>query len=351
MNSNLDGVPGAFQTRFLQELLGDPNATDHAEVNFDTGDQSRPDQSMSDQSMSDQSRLDQSRLDQSRPDDGAGLSDPASANHPIRELGEHPTVQARFQTLLKQRFEIEAQRQPPLFPWETEVVEYLDTVPKLEAVIALPNPQANPWLAQLTALSIPTQLPEQVFATLLGHCQRLAQTTAKEGAKLVQAVAALFPEEEPALNDFAGFVLRPAARSVHQPSELDLDYETAGRDRQMVLALMAARELLESLTLVIPTDGQGVERQWLTAIGPLTLRANCVHPNGPLDVKMTLPCAGEMMLQGDRARATAECAAPGTIGVCLDAPAPHGTHTLTVRLCAAAAEASSLTFSLVLAAE
>lgn len=335
MNSNLDSVPGAYQTRFLQELLGDPNATDHAEVNFDTGDHSMPDRSM---------------LDHCGPDDGAGLSDPASANQPIRELGEHPTVQARFQTLLKQRFEIEAQRQPPLFPWETAVVEYLDTVPELEAAIALPNPRSNPWLAQLAALAIPTQLPEQVFATLLSHCQRVAQTTAKEGAKLVQAVAALFPEEELALNDFAGLVLRPAARSAHQAPELDLDYEAVGRDRQMVLALMAARELLESLTLVIPTDGQGVERQWLTAIGPLTLRANCVHPNGPLDVTMTLPCAGEVTLQGDRARATAACATPGTIGVCLDAPAPHSAHTLTVRLCAAAAEASSLTFSLVLAA-
>src|SRR4051812_1174767 len=38
------------------------------------------------------------------------------------QLGEIPTVQDRFQAVLKHRLQIQAQDHPPLFPWETELI-------------------------------------------------------------------------------------------------------------------------------------------------------------------------------------------------------------------------------------
>ncbi len=39
-------------------------------------------------------------------------------------FGEMPTVENRFQALLKRRLQVEIERHPPLFPWETEICDY-----------------------------------------------------------------------------------------------------------------------------------------------------------------------------------------------------------------------------------
>ncbi|TAF09903.1 MAG: PatU, partial [Nostocales cyanobacterium] len=44
------------------------------------------------------------------------------------ELGEIPTVQERFQAVIKRRLQIEIQNHPPLFPWESQIVEYPEFV-------------------------------------------------------------------------------------------------------------------------------------------------------------------------------------------------------------------------------
>ncbi len=44
------------------------------------------------------------------------------------QLGEIPTVQDRFQAVLKHRLQIQSPNHPPLFPWETQLIDYPDFV-------------------------------------------------------------------------------------------------------------------------------------------------------------------------------------------------------------------------------
>jgi hypothetical protein len=48
---------------------------------------------------------------------------PGGSSRPY-DLGEMPTVQNRFQAILKRRLQAEIERHPPLFPWETELSDY-----------------------------------------------------------------------------------------------------------------------------------------------------------------------------------------------------------------------------------
>ena len=44
------------------------------------------------------------------------------------QMGEIPTVQERFQAILKRRLQDQIAENPPLFPWETQVVDYPESI-------------------------------------------------------------------------------------------------------------------------------------------------------------------------------------------------------------------------------
>lgn len=227
--------------------------------------------------------------------------------------GELPAVQDRFYSLLKRRLQAEIQRNPPLFPWESEVADYQsegyallqseaapDLVPAAAKVGAAPV-----WSAQLDRLNLPVPMPQAVLTQLLERCQSAVQTSLREGARLVRAVEEMFPGQTPALNQLAGLVMVSPARSgaigdrLQAKEDFPSSYEAAVPPQQMVLSLLAAREILSLLTLPLTPDQPQAEREWLTEAGPLQLqaRANYSSAGIQLQVQTELPGAGSIILR------------------------------------------------------
>jgi hypothetical protein len=258
------------------------------------------------------------------PEAGAVDRDPseifASQKSYLLKLGDIPAVQDRFERLLKNRLASEAQRNPPLFPWETEIHDY-ETEGVTSAVgagLTRVGASAQLWMTQLKQFGLPVALPETLLAQLFQRCQDVAQSSLLEGAKLVQAVESLFPGEAYALNDLAGLVMTAPARSGNAPVvDYPASYEAAAPNQQMVLSLLAARELLGALTLGVSPRQPTVERQWLTEVGSLKLVTHYTAQDAQvrLQVQGSLPCGGSLTLATHGQRATTELAGAGDLGV------------------------------------
>jgi len=281
-----------------------------------------------------------------------------ASNHPASEttpaeresllkLGEIPAVQDRFHALLKHRLQSEIQRNPPLFPWETEIHDYeADSVSTVGARImseTLVPPinvkvPARLWVNQLKALNLPIQVPEAILAQLLERCQEVVQSSLLEGAKLVRAVEDLFPNQSPALNHLAGLVMTSPARSAatKPPSGVNypLSYEAAVPAQQMVLSLLTAREIIGALTLTLSANQPKLERQWVTELGALTLQADYEMDAAvaSLRIQGRLPSGGHLTLRSNGLQATAQRPTPGYLSVELFDLQPGITCTLEVGL-------------------
>jgi len=282
---------------------------------------------------------------------------PASGSAPIPqsgqpqslvELGDLSTVQDRFHALLKRRLQSEIQHNPPLFPWETEVHDY-ETAPSVYAFSETPAPVSSQpsterlpvliWLNQLKTLNLPVSVPEAVLTRLFHRCQDVLQSSLREGAQLVQAVDDLFPEQSEALNYLAGLVIAAPARSgsmtpIADSSSYPPSYDAAAPAQQMVLSLLAARDILHALTLTLSISQPVVERQWMTELGALTLRAEWVFTgeSTALRVMGTLPAAGSLTLQGNELQAIAQRPTPGALIVELLEVQPGQPCVLEVQL-------------------
>jgi hypothetical protein len=238
------------------------------------------------------------------------------------ELGETLTVQDRFHALLKRRLAIEIQRNPPLFPWETEIHDYetdlgYDSVgTEVKVGVTATYIHDRLWLNQLKNLSLPVAFPDAVLTQLFQRCQELVHSSLLEGAKLVRAVEDLFPDQSQALNQIAGLVLTPAFRSSPEAIQYPAQYEKAELPQQMVLSLLAAREIIGTLTLSVSSSQPQTERQWLTELGALTLRTTYeAGPSAKLRVQTSLPCAGSLLLRGAGLQAIAQRLDPGPLSV------------------------------------
>ncbi|MBW4689768.1 MAG: PatU [Komarekiella atlantica HA4396-MV6] len=245
------------------------------------------------------------------------------------QLGEIPTVQERFQAVLKRRLQIQIQDHPPLFPWETQLTDYPDFVD--EPAIA-PVPTWG-WMAQQSKLNLPLPLPERVFRQLLEQCQALVTSSVPLGAKLVQVVESFFPNESQTLNDIAGLVLRSTYRSVdalETMPNIQSDYTDLLPRQQMALSLLAAKQLLENLTLPLSSTNPVVERQWLTSVGTLNIRVECQSLGNltKLLVQADLPTKGIMTLQGNGTLATSQSSSPESLSVELYCRQLSQTYTL-----------------------
>ena len=80
------------------------------------------------------------------------------------QLGEIPTVQERFQAVLKRRLQIQIENHPPLFPWEYQLQEYPDCVDNKTSLKFIPD-----------KLNLPISIPENIFQVLLTKCQETRQ--------------------------------------------------------------------------------------------------------------------------------------------------------------------------------
>ncbi len=221
--------------------------------------------------------------------------------------GEIPAVQDRFHALLKRRLLLEAQQNPPLFPWEREAVEYEAEPPSYEAQPALAA--ASVWLHQIRHMNLPIPMPEAVMTELLARCQSVLFSSLREGAKLVRAVDTLFPGQTQLLNNVAGYVMVSPARSkgaklqdlaIEIGEELPESFERAIETQQMALSLLAAREILSTLMLTVSSNQPQLEREWLTELGAFSLKVG--YEAERLRIEAELPCGGSLMFQGEESR-------------------------------------------------
>jgi hypothetical protein len=269
-----------------------------------------------------------------------GVPSPFRKEYPLNS-GDIPAVQDRFYALLKHRLQSEIQLRPPLFPWEQTVADYQDDIVPVAETVVIPGINVRSlWLAQLRRLALPIALPDAVLVRLVNKCQELASSPLREGAKLVQAVESLFPGESSTLNQLAGFVLVSPARSGFSSlqeklgSDLPVSYEEAIPTQQMVLSLLAAREIFSALTIKISATKPEVRYEWATEAGALIIQTNYQvnDGNATLRVVGTLPCGSRLELRGAGRRALAERLDAGPLSVELTDLNPTQTCVLEVQL-------------------
>jgi hypothetical protein len=112
----------------------------------------------------------------------------------------------------------------------------------------------------------------------------------------------MFPTDTQVINDLAGLVLRSSYRSADTLTatpDVESDYFDLLPRQQMALSLMAAKQLLENLTLPISSTHPLVERQWLTTVGTLSISVELrsVGKLKKLMVQGELPISGILQIQ------------------------------------------------------
>ncbi len=258
-------------------------------------------------------------------------------------FGDIPTVENRFQALLKRRLQVEIERHPPLFPWETDLSDYEPD--SFDAVADDWVPAVRLWMPQLFNLSVPVSIPENVLAKLLDACCEAVYSRRQLGAKLVNAVENLFPDQFQSLNDLAGMVLRSpeyggaTVRGNHTSNPnateqlLSLPYEEATAEQKMTLALLAAKEIISTLTVRISPTQTPVERQWQTSAGVVTVQAEYQMQEGVPKLRVTsrLPRGGSLTLRTPQASASAQRTYPGHLSVESFDLQPNQNYPLEIR--------------------
>lgn len=316
MNNDMTGDEERFERRFWAWLLGksdqNPSAFDRHHVEGEANGKALD-------------PLDSEPFHAPSPD--RDLEDfPAEIGEPSNLLGDIPTVQDRFKSLLQRKLQSEIQQHPPLFPWEDEMLEYELETPDCGFQLNVP---VETWAAQLRNLRLPVPMPEPLLSHLLARCQDAIRLSLREGTQLVKAVEDLFPDQSnAAINDYARLVLMGPVRG--EAVREITTYETATPTQQMVLSLLAAREIIGSLTLQVSSDRPVLERQWLTALGVLTLAVE--YRDRALRVSVQLPEGGSVQLYRDEARAIAQRTEAGRASVELFDIQPDRTYFLDISL-------------------
>ncbi|WP_416674770.1 PatU [Egbenema bharatensis] len=262
-------------------------------------------------------------------------------------------MQDRFQALLKRRLRAEIERNPPRFPWETGAFDYDSEYVDVSDSDLIP---AQIWMSHIHSLNLPVPLPERVLAQLFEQCRELVATSLQEGAKLVRVVESLFPGQNQALNQLAGLVLSApprSGRSTLQASTASTaafpsHYDVATPAQQMALSLLAAQEILNTMTLRLSPGQTHVQRDWLTDWGVLKLEVEYQPQGGHVRIQAMLPCQGQVCFQNATARSVIQSAESGNLTVELSNLEPNHTYFLEVQL---GDEPSPLVFAVCLTTE
>ncbi|HIK08736.1 MAG TPA: PatU [Oscillatoriaceae cyanobacterium M33_DOE_052] len=285
----------------------------------------------------------------------ASTGDKAQKKYHTRP-GEIPAVQERYYALLKRRLKTEIQQHPPLFPWETDdIFEYEAEILDSSAGEIVPTKRV--WLPQLHSLNLPVPLPEQILAQLFALTNKLINSSLREGEMLVRAVESLFPGQTAELNNLARLTIASPVRSAATVGErlsktalgLPDRYDEANPTQQMLLSLLAAREMVGALTINLSPTRPCQERQWLTAAGMLKLEVS--YQQSSLKVRACLPDGGRLYLSGDKQVQTAnhthtrERGERGWVSLELGGAQPEQTYSLEIQL-ASGEQFEPLTFAI-----
>ncbi|MFE4104693.1 PatU [Almyronema epifaneia] len=238
-------------------------------------------------------------------------------------------MQDRFQALLKRRLQVEIESRPPLFPWETEIQEY-----PVEALSSLG--ESSVWLKQLQNLDLPATLPEEVLTALLQQCQAIAQSSLKQGVKLIRAVEQLFPEQPQTLDRIAGMVLANAGAvrstaTAPRLVQLAQGYEAANPQQKIALSMLAAQDILNTLSLTVSAQQPQQSCQWLTEIGQVQITVGySTEPAAQLTVQAELPCGGQIQIGGADSDCSAQRSQAGSLNLTLANPQINQRYQLCV---------------------
>jgi hypothetical protein len=276
---------------------------------------------------------------------------PQSSEHPSLELGEESVIEDRFYALLRQRIRNVIETHPPLFPWESELVDYQD-VPVSTAPVAPGALAAATWLPQLQALKLPFSLPQPVLLRLLQHCQGLNSAVLREGERLVQAVETFFPDCAELLPRIAGQVMLGPARYHGEQrwaqlgSKLPGSYEQASVEQQIFATMLAAQELFDSLQLDL-FDRTAVTQRWQTVEGEIVLTVARLAASHQTDfsqwaglclvIEAVLPVAGTLSINVADTVITAEKVASGRVRCLIPAEPSQSFYPVRIQLGAAQA--------------
>ncbi|WP_164674510.1 hypothetical protein [Spirulina subsalsa] len=257
------------------------------------------------------------------------------------DMGEVPIVERRFNALLKRKFYAEIERKPPLFPWETELVDYAVEYSDEEPVVAATDsPQESLtrqiWLPQIAQL-FPVSIPEDVLALLLDGCSEAMSSLRPSSAQMINAVKSLFPDYNRVLNEMVDRIrlspsFAPSRLSKQEQQKqrqqlatlLPPDYAQATPEQQMALSLLVAKEILDTLTLSLSPRQRTVERLWDTQVGVVRLRVDydpetAENEDGlsrpPIRARVQLPKGGSLTLQAHQESITAQRTYGGSLTV------------------------------------
>lgn len=254
-------------------------------------------------------------------------NDISIAMPPLAELGEMPAVQDHFQTVLKRRLQVKIEQNPPLFPWESSLQEY---------PTELSTTAVYPWLQQLQSLDLPTALPEELLSGLLNRCQELIADALQPGVQLVKAVEELFPEQPQVMNQMAGLVLASATTrgsaiqdATALKSAFPNGYEGANAQQQVTLAMLAAKEILDTLSITLTPALSEVTRHWQTAEGEVTVNA-CYQAGTPDQIRLTVDLPQTSQISLPSLSETVTQSQPGTLTLTLPNPQVQATYPLEI---------------------
>ncbi|MGB3509581.1 MAG: hypothetical protein WBA93_10105 [Microcoleaceae cyanobacterium] len=333
MNNETNKPVETFEQNFFDWLLSQPDSTEVSKV----GENNQPiDDIGREEKIQVESAASSMLAEELDPLDSEEIEFPHEDESQLLTMGEIPTVNNRFETLLQERLKVEIKTKPPRFPWEQDRVNYDCEYPDVEPEHWVPP--THLWASQMQNLRwglLPIPLTETIFAELLQPCQEIAQSDLKPGSKLVRAVDSLFPGQSQSLNNLAGLVLAGRARDGELNPNQITNYNTATAKQQMLLSLLAAQEIISSLTLSCYLNQSLVQREWQTALGWISIEAEYYTPQDKsspcLRVKGQLPEAASIELNGRKVKATAERSDPGTLCVELFDLQPGQTYELIIR--------------------
>jgi hypothetical protein len=197
-------------------------------------------------------------------------------------------LENRFQEIMKRRLTLEIERRPPLFPWETEIVEY-------------PTDNQSPsWLSRL---ALPVQLPAQVLSQLIQACSQRLDSFEPHPKKIVQVVSELFPNQLDFLNNQANIMrLAVATRSsatLIKDSSLNSDledYEECSLEQKMTLSLLAVEQIFKALILNLSVTKPLINQEWEIETGKILVQGTYFNSNSipQIKVEINVPDQGEI---------------------------------------------------------
>lgn len=257
-------------------------------------------------------------------------SEPSLETSSLSHVGDLPAVQDRFHALLKHRLRAEIAQKPPLFPWESDTINYESESEDLAAAEYVP---IKGWAQQIQD-RLPVPMSEEFLAGLLQQCQALIHSSLQRGAQLVNAVESLFPDESQTLNHLAGLVLTSPARSpeLQSVSGYPSHYDVATPVQKMALSLLAAQEIMDTLTLVVSAKRPTDSRQIQTDYGTLSIYTLFDIQASRLKVEVQLPCGGRLQLSSPDGQSVTHRDQPGTLSAELFDVRGDRTYFLDVQL-------------------